>query len=406
MNLNEMTQNKIDQQEKILNTVKTESRAFSEEEKSSFGKLQKEIDSLKAQANAEEQLKANQAYMNEVPRVVNPKDFETQGDVLDDGGFSNIVELMNSIKNGDKRGRLQNLSTSDVGTLIPPKFSQDILSLEGEDEIVMPRANNIPAGSPPDGPFTLPYFQQGDDGATGGITMTWTAEGQPKPSVGDPVLKDLTLQPTEISGIATINNKTLVNWEASGVFVQKLMRSALASARDMKFLTGTGAGVPLGILNAPGAIEIQRDTAATVNYIDLVTMISRLYAGPGQPYWVINQTIMPTLMTLTDPNGNYIFNAGDATRGVPATLVGLPIIWNGKTPTLGNRADISLLKFGYYLTKMGSGPFIDLSSHSRFANNQTQFRLIMNMDGQPWVKDPLLLDDGETRVSPYVLLGQ
>ena len=406
MTIYEKIQAKIASQQTLLNKVKTEDRVFSDEEKTQFQALQTEIDGLKAQAKIEEQMNANNDYMNgSAQKFIMPSDFSTQATVKDDGGFQNLGEFLFAVKNGDKKGRIQNLSTSDVGIMIPQQFSDQILELVGEDEIVMPRANNIPAGTPPDAQFAVPYFEQGDGGETGGVTMQWTAEEQNKPAVNDPNIKDLIMQPSEVSGIATINNKTLANWAASGTFVQNLMRRAWINARDSKFLDGTGAGVPLGILRAPGAVTIARATAATVVYPDLVNMLSRLYAGPGQPYWLINQTIMPTLMTLVDPNGNFIFNGGDAKTGVPATLIGLPIIWNGKTPTLGNRADISLVKFDYYLTKMGSGPFIALSEHSRFQQNQTQFRLIANIDGQPWVKDPLLLSDGSTRVSPYVILN-
>lgn len=402
----EKIQAKIASQQALLDKAKGEDRNFSDEEKTRFDNFQKEIGGLKSQAEIEEQLQTNNEFMNAGPqKQILPKDFGIQKPQGDDGGFENLGEFLYCVKNGDKKGRIQNFSTSDAGVMIPPQFSQEILRLSGEDEIVMPRSQNIPAGSPPDAPFSIPYFQQGDSGVTGGVDIQWTAEEQDKPDINDPVLSELTLIPKEASGIATINNKTLANWQAAGVFIQDLMRQAWVNERDMKFLRGSGAGAPLGIHNAPGAVEIARTTAATFGYVDALNMLSRLYAGTGSPVWVINQTIMPTVMTMIDPNGNFIYNGGDAKSGVPATLLGYPVLWNGKTPTLGNRADISLVKFNYFLTKMGSGPFVALSEHSRFRQNQTQFRLVVNVDGQPWVKDPLLLEDGSTRVSPYVILN-
>jgi HK97 family phage major capsid protein len=196
----------------------------------------------------------------------------------------------------------------------------------------------------------------------------------------------------------------LQNWEASGALIQTLLRQAYVNGRDAKFLAGSGVGCPLGILKALGAIKIARQTTGTVTYLDLVTMLSRLYAGAGEPIWTINQTLMPTIMTLQDPAGHYIFNAGDATKGVPATLLGLPIKWNGKTPLLGNEGDVMLSKMNYYLTKAGSGPYIALSEHVKFTTNKTVFKIVANIDGQPWVKEPLKLQDKKTTVSPYVIL--
>lgn len=405
MGLYEKISAKAKEQQALIDAARAENRILNDDELQKFNDLQKEIDALKLQVEAEEKLDANNKYLNEptTTRVI-PTTTETQGDVLDDGGFDSIGELANAVKFGDKKGRLKNLATGDVGILIPPKFASDILMLDGESEIVMPRATNIPAGDPPDAPFTLPYLQQGDDGALGGIELVWTGEGKTVSDTSDPKIKDLTLTPQEVSGMATITNKTLQNWEAAGALIQTLLRQAYINGRDYKFLRGSGSGCPLGILNAPGVIKIARDTSATVKYIDLINMLSRLYAGAGDPIWAINQTLMPTLMTLQDPAGHYIFNAGDATKGIPATLLGLPIKWNGKTPLLGNEGDISLAKFNYYLTKAGSGPYIAISEHVKFTTNKTVFKIVANIDGQPWVKDPLKLEDGSTTVSPYIIL--
>lgn len=394
-----------EKQKALVDKAKSEdNRALTEDEIKEFDDWQKEIEGLKKQVEIAEKMEQNEKFLDEPStEKVLPAD-GIQGEVLDDGGFKSIGELACAVKYGDKKGRLKDLMSGDVGILIPPKFASEILKLDGEGEIVMPRATNIPAGDPPDAPFTIPYLQQGNDGALGGVELVWTGEGKPVADVNDPNLKDLTLTPQEVSGMATLSNKTLQNWEASGALIQSLLRQAYINGRDYKFLRGSGAGCPLGILNAPGAIEINRDTSATVKYIDLVTMFSRLYAGDGEPVWTINQTLMPTLMTLQDPAGHYIFNAGDATKGIPATLLGLPIKWNGKTPLLGKKGDVMLAKLKYYLTKAGSGPYIAISEHVKFTTNKTVFKIVANIDGQPWVLNPLKLEDGETTVSPYVIL--
>lgn len=324
---------------------------------------------------------------------------------LDDGGFANVGEFLNCIKNGDKKGRIKNLASSDAGILIPPQFSQNIMQLNGEDEIIMPRATNIPAGDPPDAPFTIPYLQQGSDGVLGGIELDWTNEEKEVSDTKDPVVKDLTLTPQEVSGMATVNNKTLNNWQASGDFIQMLLRQAWVNGRDAKFFNGSGVGCPLGIFNSDGIIEITRKTEDTFTYMDAVTMLSRLLPQAlDGAMWTISVTLMVDVMTMKDDSGRLIFSLGDATKGVPPTLLGLPIKWTGKTKTKGTRGDVLLSNFSYYLTKQGSGPFIDISKEFKFDKKQTVFRIVANIDGQGWVKDPLKLEDGQTTVSPYVVL--
>lgn len=398
----------MSKQQGIYDKAKAEnSRALTEDEVKDFNSSQKEIENLKAQLETLEKMEENAKFMNQptAPVVMPGVILDMHKDAVDDGGFKNLGEFMFCVKNGDSKGRLKALSTSDVGILIPAAFSQNIMKLNGEDELVMPRATNIPAGDPPDAPFTIPYLQQGADGVLGGIQLNWTGEAKTVKDVKDPVIKDLTLTPNEVSGLATINNKTLQNWGAAGALVENLMRQAYVAGRDHKFLRGSGAGCPLGVLLAPGAIKIKRATAATVTYLDVVTMLGRLLPEAlGKALFVASITILPTLMTLKDEDNHYIFNAGDATRGVPATLAGVPLKFTGKTPTRGNEGDLTLMDLSFYLTKAGSGPYVSVSEHVKFTTNQTVFKIVANIDGQPWVKDPLKLEDGETTVSPYVIL--
>ncbi len=393
-------------QQVLVEKAKTEKRDINEDEIKQFNALQTDIENLKIQADVAQKMEENEKFLDEpATKSVIPSVMETQEEKLDDGGFKNVGEFLHCVKNGDSKGRLKALSTSDAGILIPAQFSTNILRLSGEDEIVAPRATNIPAGNPPDAPFTIPYLQQGADGVLGGVQLNWTSEEKEVKDVKDPVIKDLTLTPQEVSGMATINNKTLMNWEASGTFVETLLRMAWTSGRDSKFLGGSGAGCPLGIRFAPGAIVVKRDTSGTFKFIDAAIMLSRvLPEAMSDLLWTISITLLPTVVTMKDESGRLIYVAGDATKGIPSTLIGIPVKWTGKTPTKGKKADVMLANFSYYLTKAGSGPYVAISEHVKFTTSQTVFKIVANTDGQPWVKEPLTLEDGETTVSPYVIL--
>ncbi len=395
-----------DQQQAILNKVVSESRSMTSEEKSQINALQTQINDMDETIKAAEKIVARTTDLDKpADKAFRPSPLADTEDKLDDGGFKNVGEFLYSVKNGDSKGRLKNLSTGDAGILIPPAFSQNILQIKPEDEIVMPRANNIPAGNPPDAPFSIPYFNQGSNGELGGVSLTWTAEGKEINNTQDPDIEDLTLQPQEVSGLATINNKTLANWDAAGGFIQGLLRQAFVTGRDYKFLRGSGAGCPLGVLNAPGAIKVKRKTAGTIAFDDAAKMLSRLLPeAMSSAIFVASITALPAIVTMADGNGRLIYIQGDATRGVPNTLLGIPVLWTGKTPVVGTEGDLALISFQHYLIKPGSGPFVAISEHVKFTSNKTVFRIVANMDGQPWVKDPLKLQDGLTTVSPYVIL--
>lgn len=399
-----------DQQAQSYQKAFDEGRGPTDEEKKSFDDLQVQIDGLAETIKAAEKLESRSKELNEPSskqfRI--PADLKdgTQEEKLDDGGFKSVGELLNAVKFGDKKGRIKDLSTSDVGILIPPAFSKTIMKLNPEAEIVMPRAMVIPAGDPPNAPLTIPYMQQGDSGANGGVSLVWTGEGQDVPDVGNAKIKDMTLTPQEVSGLATVNNQTLMNWQAAGSFVEMTMQQAFVSGRDQKFLKGSGVGCPLGVLNAPGAIKIARKTAGEITYEDATNMLARLLPEAlSGAMFCTSITAIPSLMQLTDGNGRLIFVAGDATKGVPATLAGIPLHFTGKCPTIGNQGDLMLVNLNpYYIIKEGAGPYIAISEHVKFTSNKTVFKIVAYVDAQPWVKEPLLLEDGKTKVSPYVIL--
>lgn len=393
-------------QQALIEKAKTEKRDINEDEIKQFNAFQTDIDNLKIQADVAQKMEENEKYLDEPEtKTIIPTVMETQGEKLDDGGFKNVGEFLDCVKNGDSKGRIKALSTSDAGIQIPAQFSTNIMRLSGEDEIVMPRATNIPAGNPPDAAFTIPYLQQGADGVLGGVQLNWTAEAKEVKDTKDPVLKDLTLTPQEVSGMATINNKTLQNWAASGTFIETILRMAWTSGRDSKFLGGSGAGCPLGIRYAPGAIVVKRDTSATFKFIDAATMLARvLPEAMNGLVWTVSITLLPDVVMMKDDSGRLIYIAGDATKGIPSTLLGIPVKWTGKTPTKGKKGDVILANYEYYLTKEGSGPYVAISEHVKFTTSQTVFKIVANVDGQPWVKDPLELDDEETTVSPYIIL--
>jgi HK97 family phage major capsid protein len=360
-----------------------------------------------------------------------------QKEKLDDGGFKNIGEFMHALRFGDPRGRLaslpqgqgqggglkvpdafaaqmmpwrfQNEWSAGVGTesgvMVPTRFiGGDPLMIRPEDAIVRPRATVIPAGDPPDGPVSMPAFSQGTEGVFGGVTVQWIGEGETKPET-DGAMREVLLQPQEVAAHTIVTDKLLRNWEAASSFIGMLLRGATLAAEDVACLSGNGVGKPTGILNSTGALTVNRATANKISYVDIINMYAKfLPEAIGRAVWVAAQDALPQIATLKDEADNYIFIQGDATKGIPSTLCGIPIKFTGKTPSLGSKGDLILVDFTYYLLKDGSGPFVAASEHVLFRQNKTVIKVFWNVDGKGWVDQPLTLENGVAKASPYVIL--
>lgn len=442
MTLQELLQKRAalhDQQKAILDKISAEERnSPTEDEAKDFDRLDAEIknlDQLIAMAQkVEDRDKKLNEPLSKTYRPLAPADYR-QPPALDDAGFKNLGEFVHAVRFGDPKGRLQNLAAGqgqgggievpaafrgqfmpqfknewsmgvgqEGGFAVPTQFKPDLLMIRPEPSIVRERATVIPAGDPPDGTITMPAFSQGANGVFGGVEVYWIGEGATKPET-DGTLEEVSLTPKEVAAHTVVTDKLLRNWEAANTFISGLLQGAIVSAEDFAFLRGNGVAKPMGVLNAPGAIDVARAGAGAIGYIDTVNMLAVLLPeSQSRAVYIANQTALPQLATMQDPNGNYIFIQGDATRGVPATLNGIPVKFTGKTPVLGNRGDLMLVDFAYYLIKDGSGPFIAASEHVLFRQNKTVIKVFWNVDGQGWVKNPLTLENGATRVSPYVVL--
>lgn len=424
MNLQQLLQAraaKHNRQGEILNAAKAESRDLTEAEETEFDNLETEITGLDTQIEAAKKQEdrvsthaqrqqtlsqpASAPYRNHIP---GPE----PTDAKDTFGFNNLAEFVSAVRFGDPQGRLDSIRndlsmgiSESGGYAVPEQFRDELLRLTAESALVRPRATVIPAGSPPDSKITIPAFQQGDSGAYGGVTVAWIGEGETKPKT-DAKLDEVTLEPHEVAAHMVTTDKLLRNWKAADGFIRGLLTQAMVSAEDTAFISGDGNKKPMGVINSQGKISVPRETANTVSYLDIVTMVSKLLPGStGNAIFIASQSLLPTLMTLKDLKGSYIFIQGDATKGIPSTLAGIPLRFTGKVKPAGTEGDLVLVDLAYYLIKDGAGPFIAASEHVYFTNNKTVIKCFWNVDGKPWVKTPLTLEDGVTKVSPYVTLG-
>jgi HK97 family phage major capsid protein len=453
VNLQELLQARAAKHEEmkaLLNKAETENRELTAEEEAKFQALDAEYENLTAQIKEKQEAEARKAKVaardDDLGKPATPLyrpsasalgGMPVQPKKLDDGGFANLGEFVNAVRFGDPRGRLAELPVNqgqgggykvpdafvasmrpqfrnewqmgvgaDGGFAVPEQHDTSrILQLSYANNIVRPRAQVLPAGDPPDAAITIPAFNQGANGPLGGIDVQWIAEGADKPET-DAKLYEVTLTPQEVAATTVATDKLLRNWSAGSTFITSLLRQAMMVAEEIAFLTGNGTGKPSGVLAAgnTGAIAINRTTANDITYDDVLAMLARLHMAAGSsPVFVAHQYLLPKIAAMQAANGAYIYGAGDISRGIPATLLGYPILFTDKVPAVGTKGDLSLIDFNQYLIKDGSGPFVAASEHVLFRSNKTVIKCFWNVDGKPWVTAPLTLENGVV-VSPYVIL--
>jgi HK97 family phage major capsid protein len=405
----------VDQAKELNENARDEGRDFTPAEQRQYDGYISDADKLRAEISTEER---SQQLAMEGPTAPEDRPGNSRAGISNREGIErygfqrtgvttdhrSLGEFVHAIK-FDQRNLTSALGAKG-GWLVPDQLQPGILMPIVENSIVRPRAEII-FGEPgrPDAQSDVPALDQA--GAfLGGVEVTWISEGDLKPQQ-DFDIRLISLTPYEVAATLTVTDKLLRNSADIGPFIDRIFREAVRDAEDSAFLVGDGIGKPLGAANAPCRIDVARTAPAQVVYADLAAMLARWTPGslakPGRACWVAHQSLLPQLTTMIDAGGHLVWQES-ARGGIPSTLMGIPIEFSGRTPSLGNRADLMLVDWSYYLIKQGHGPVLDVSNHPLFTSNRSIIKVYDNCDGHPWVNAAILLSDGVTTVSPIVCL--
>jgi HK97 family phage major capsid protein len=410
----------VEQQTKLTavhSKANAEKRDLTDAEQTDFDKILDESDTLRQEIVKDEARAAKMAglasYINKpqdlrTSQTANMKDAEGKPADEEKPKHKDLGAWLHSREFAEQNAEVRTMSMGNGGSggvLVPEQFSTQILSLNPGANIVRARATVLQPGDPPDAKLTIPVFNQsGANGIYGGMTMGWIDEGGTKVD-STPEFDEVELEPKELGGSTIITDKLLRNAGALASWLEMQFGVMVTGKEDYVFLRGTGVGQPTGILGCAGEKVVNRAAANLIDFADVVGMLSALLADSwGKAVWIANQTTLKELVSLTDAAGNSIFIGGDASKGISPTLFGLPLIFTGKTPVLGSKGDLMLADLSYYIIKDGSGPYFASSPHVYFTTNKTVFKMFKLVDGAPWIKSTLLLEDGSTTVSPFVVL--
>lgn len=295
------------------------------------------------------------------------------------------------------------------GFLVPQIFQPNLQAVAGENAIVRSRATIIRMTSRS---VKLPVLNQfgttsGQPHWFGGI-MIYHEEEAAAHTESEPTFKELELVAHKMTAYSRCSQELLAD---SAISLADFltgpmgMQGGLAWQEDYDFLRGDGVGKALGIINAAATITVNRTaTNPAVQYTDLVNMLEH-FLPSAQGIWIINLSVMSTLLTMSGPTGNASYLWGNASTGVPGTLLGRPVIWTEKTPTEGNAGDVCLFDLRYYLIGDRQAFTIESTPYDRWVYDQISWKGIHRVDGQPWMTTYFTLQDGTLTVSPFVILG-
>jgi len=217
----------------------------------------------------------------------------------------------------------------------------------------------------------------------------------------------------KIGGRCRISNELLEDSkEAMSVLLPSLFADALSWEMQRQFISGTGAGQCLGVMNAPALVTVAAEDAQpakTVLFANIVKMWSRLIPRARKTaVWLINpdaEVQVRTMSLAVGTGGSSVFVLNAATQ-LPETIFGRPVYFTEHCQTLGTTGDIICCNpRAYGLAHRPGDPIrVESSTHIRFENDQTVFRAVARLDGQPLTIAPITPANSTETMSHFVAL--
>jgi len=307
----------------------------------------------------------------------------------------------------EQKDMVENVGASG-GFLVPTEQMNELQGVLGENAIVRPRATIIRMRRRQ---ISLPVLDQtattsGIPHWFGGLQFYWAEEGAEK-TESDASFREVTLSAHKLIGYTRASDELVSDAAISlGDFLAGPMGfgGGVRWMEDYAFLHGTGAGQPLGVVNAGATITVNRAATNAIGYADLCNMLES-FLPSGRGVWIITQSALSDLVQMSGPTGNASYIWGSAVEGAPNRLLGLPVIWSEKASALGTAGDVILADFNYYLLGDRQATTVESTQYDYWRYDKTSWRVVHRVDGQPWLSAPLTYQDGSTQVSPFVILG-
>lgn len=406
----------------------TAQASFSDAELSEIDAIQAEFEETKKQIEALEKIEAMKAQAGTSTRKVAPTAAATKVEVgesrliLDPkGGFQNQGEFFKMVAKAALSGNSQvdprlairaGMKESvgeDGGFLIPADFRSEIQKKVNGDESLLPKTRQFQTSS---NNLTLPTNEAHPWDPTC-VKAYWDGEAvaatESKPQFGE-----LSMRLHKLTALVKVTDELLEDAPALESWIKGEAPTAMVNKINNAIISGTGAGMPLGILNSLFKYKVAKEAgqaADTVVFENINNMYGRIIpASISKAVWLVNPAVLPQLRTMKFDvaNGVPAYLPSTGISGAPyGTLFGIPLMpMLGGVKAIGDEGDISLVDLSYmYTAYKTAGIKSDMSTHVYFSTSETAFKFTMRLAGQCPFKAPVQTENGAFQMSAFVTLA-
>ena len=332
---------------------------------------------------------------------------------LDNGGFKDAAEFLRVMDSGRYDPRLDIQASmvegipSSGGFSVPTEFASEWLDASLPNEIVRNLCKVYPMESATKEIAGWDGADMSSGQTHGGLTMTFLAESGAA-TAQTPKMRKISLNAKMASIYVDASIELIQDGHDFVTNLEGALKKSIGYGIDRYSLTGTGAGQPLGILNANCKVQVAKETgqnADTLVYQNLKKLFAR-QLNPQSAVWIFNATSIPELLEQSvaiGVGGDFVplLNEKDG----KFTIFGRPVYFHPAMPTLGDENDACFVDFNFYALGLRKEVWIDQTDAVRWLYREKSFRILMRFDAMCTLDQAITPEHGAT-LSPTGTLAE
>ena len=304
--------------------------------------------------------------------------------------------------------------TSEGGFLVQQDFATDLFSQAFGQSEIMRRCQAVPISSNANGTqiVMIDETSRAAGSRWGGVLGYWRAEAATVTAT-QPKLREINLNLKDLMVLGYATQQLIDDSAQAEALISSAFAEEIVYKTEDAVVNGTGAGQPLGILNAGATISVAKETeqaAATVVWQNILKMWARMHPRfKGNAAWFISPDVFPQLaqMSLSVGTGGVpVWTPANGAAGAPfGSLMGRPVYEIEYCAAVGTVGDIILADFGQYLLASKGAARFDSSMHVRFLYDEMTYRGTYRVDGQPKFASALTPANGGSTLGAFITLA-
>lgn len=428
----------LEETESILAAARGEERDLTDEERKKTAEIQTDIDTLEADNKVlQRQIdQINRKNQSTEPAARKTRPEPTDGEIDDDEpapaktrqsnpvvrspaaprrtaagmwGWDTQGQFLHGVMSAKTTGSIDdrlkrkmgvNTEVGEQGAFaVPPDMANSLMTKVTQESLIISRCDQqFVSGNR----YVTPIDEDEPWNNASGIRVEWLGERQ-KPSGSQPNIGEFAVDLNKLGALVEVSNESLEDSTLLESLITTKAPEKIREEVERVIIAGDGAKKPLGILNSPARVTIDKESGQTADTIVLENvdnLWTRAYAKTrGSSIFLSTQDAEEQLrkMKYADNSPAYV-PQNDMANRPHDSLLGKPLTWSESMNQLGDEGDIMLADFRQYVLVMKrTGIRQDFSMHLLFDQDASVFRFIFRIGGSPWWSKPVTARTGTTR---------